>query len=237
MRAMSALVALCVLLPGAAAQADPVKLVAFELYPWMYAKDGTPAGSAVATVLEATADLPVARTIEFQPIPRILQSLAEDEAIVVALGRNAERESLGQWVAELFRDDYVFATTSDHPTVKNWEDAAKLRAIGSNSAGAPERLLKSRGLTNLESSNSVRLSAKKLEAGRIDAWFDAASGIRATWKAENFPADRLVIGPSMGEATLWVTASRKVAPELVEKLRANLAKLKTDGRYPQNLVN
>ncbi len=235
--ALAVLCAACVALPWGGARADAVKLVAFELYPWMYVKDGAPAGSAVTAVLEATRDLPVARTVEFQPVPRVLESLAEDSTIVVALGRNAEREALGHWVSELFEDHTVFATTPDRPPVGSWEEAARLRSIGSSGSGAPERMLKSHGLTNLEPSNSVRLSAKKLEAGRIDAWFEAESAIRATWKAENMPAGRLVVGPSMGDVKLWVVASRKLSPDLVEKLRANLAQMRADGRYARMFAN
>jgi len=221
----------CLLAPVLAARAEDIRLIYFFMPPYASEVDGKAVGPVVDLLKTLTQGLPVADQPMKMPLKRIEYALQSEKTIAVALGRTPRRETLGlTWVAELFRDDYYFVTLTSHRPVDSFEQARAVKRVACNLGAAPADVLRDHGVVNLESAYDLRSEAAKLRAGHADVWFDLKSFIEPTWRSLGYDPAELHWSPPVATQRMWIVASPKVEPAVIETIRQRYAALKEQGK-------
>ncbi len=150
-------------------------------------------------------------------------------SLVFGMTRTAKREPKYSWLVNLVEPDYVFVSTKK--PVNSYEEAKSLGDI-SVLAGTPrERKLKAEKFSNFKSVNKVELNAKKVEAGRSDAWFTLSHRAAYIWLKEGFAADKLIVGKSVKKTQTWIGGNKQLPEGVKARFEKSLASMKADGTY------
>jgi len=222
---------IALLAPLSMAGADPIRLIYFELPPLAEEQENRASGPAVDLLNVLTQGLPVSRETMKMPVKRVERTLETEPSIVVGLGRTRRREDMGLvWVAELYRGNYYFVTLRGRQPIRDPGDAGKVKRIACNLGSAPAEILNGLGITNVEYASDLRLQASKLHAGRVDSWFDRGLFIDATWHNLGYDSSDLVWSAPLQGPSLWIAASPKVPPGIIETMRQRFTALKDQGR-------
>ena len=212
--------------PGQCQTAPLPRIAYFDLPPFIVAQDGKPVGTGVSLIHHAVEGLPIAADWEFLPIKRLTTVMATEPLIVFGIGRTPEREQMGfVWVRKLWESHYVFATLAPHEPVDTLEQGKALRSVTCTVGSAPEALLRAAEFENMETVFAAWQNVAKLAAGRADAWFDVDVSILNHWRTNGQERSSLRLGKPIRIMESWVAASPTIDPEIVARLRDNLAKL------------
>lgn len=213
--------------------ADPVRLVGFDSLPMSAIVDGnklTGPGYEFVADLFKSAGVPF--VAEGQSPLRIAESLDAGNTVAVYFIRTPDRETRFTWIGGLIEDDgFAFITLSRNPKIDSFDQAKSLKSIGVISSDAVKNILIGQGITALDPSPSSVQNAKKLLAGRFDAWFSTINVARYWIKQEGAEANTITVGKTLVPAAGWITASKSLPAETVTKLQTALAAAKADGRY------
>ena len=213
-------------LSAPAAESDRLRIVYFDLPPFIVLHDGKPSGNGVPLINRAIKGIPVDPEWQFLPIKRLTYLMATDPIIVFGIGRTPEREAMGLiWIRKLWESHYVFASLAIRGPVDTLEQGKALAHVTCTVGSAPEALLRAEGFDNLETAMSAQQNVSKLAAGHADAWFDMDASIAAHWRLSGQDPSMLTLGRPIRAMETWVAASPKVAPAIVAQLRKNLAAL------------
>ena len=222
---------LFLLCPFAFAHAENVRLIYFELPPLAKEEQGKAGGPAVDLLRILTAGLPVSEEPVRMPVKRLEHTLETEQAIAVGLGRIERREAMGLvWIAELFRGNYYFVTLRGHPPIRDPEEARTVKRIACNLGSTPAEILKNLDVTNIDYAADLRQEAAKLHEGRVDGWFDRGLFIDVTWRSLGYDAGDLIWSAPVPGPSLWVVASPKVSPAIIQTMRARFDDLKAQGK-------
>ena len=213
--------------------ADPVRLVGFDSLPMSTITDGNKLGGAgyefVADLFK-TAGIPF--VAEGQSPLRIAESLDAGNTVAIYFIRNPERETRFAWVGGLIEDDgFAFITLANSPRIDSFEQAKSLKSIGVISSEAIRNILTAQGITTFDAAPSSVQNAKKLLAGRFEAWFSTITVARYWIKQEGVANNAITVGKTLVPAAGWITASKSLPAETLAKLQAAFAASKSDGRY------
>ena len=223
---------ICFFGTSASAQ-EPIKLVGFEALPFTTVGEGrklSGLGYDFVAGLFDTAKIPYQG--EGMPLARMLETLEQNNAVGVFLARNPAREEKFTWIAGLVEEEgFFFISRADRKPVTSYEEAKTLKAIGAVQSGAPAALLQAAGITSVDLGTSEGINAKKLMAGRIDAWYTGGSIARYVLKQEQIAGNTVVIGPRIVPAPYWIVGSKTLPKETVEKLQAAFAESKNNGKF------
>ncbi|KJV06776.1 hypothetical protein VZ95_20535, partial [Elstera litoralis] len=163
---------------------------------------------------------------------RIAESLDAGNTVAIYFIRNPERETRFAWIGGLIEDDgFAFITLASNPKVDSFEQAKSLKSIGAISSDAVRNILTSNGVTTFDLTPSAVSNAKKLLAGRFDAWFSTITVARYWIKQEGVEANTISVGKTLVPAAGWITASKSLPAETLSKLQTAFAASKSDGRY------
>lgn len=211
----------------------PVKLLGFEAPPVSTVSEGRKlSGFGYDFVVELFNSAKIPFEAEGLPIGRMMDALERDNAVTIFLSRNPTREDKFTWIAELIPEEgFFFISRAGSNAVTTYEEAKTLKSIGAAQSGVPAALMKAAGVTNIDLAASEELNAKKLLAGRIDAWFTGGTLARYLLKQNKAEGNAVVIGPRIVPAPAWITGSKTLPRETVEKLQAAFADSKTNGKY------
>lgn len=225
--------ALCFFITITARAQEPIKLVGFGALPYTIVGEGKKLSGVAFDFVSGLLDAAkIPYEAEGLPIGRVLESLDHGNSVSVFTARNPSREDKYTWIAELVGEEgFVFVTRADHKPVASYEDAKGLKLIGAIQNGTPVSMLQAAGLTNVDPGASEEINAKKLIAGRIDAWYTAAGFARYVLKQEQIAGNAVIIGPRIVPAPFWIAGSKTLPKETVEKIRAVFADSKTNGKY------
>lgn len=215
---------------GFAVCAEPTRVIYFNQPLLIENVDGKAVGPVADLARTLFAGLPDIEEPSYLSVKRVEKALVSEKAIGLALARSPRREASGLvWVLELYAEDFRFATLAGHPGIHELEDARSLQRIGANLSSAPADFLIDHGFTNLENA-PFKAQAEKLHAGRIDAWFDRPGIILDLWKSWGFPPDELRWSAAFPAPAVWLVASPKVDPALIEAIKERYARLKREGK-------
>ena len=211
------------------------QLLAAEIAPYVYLKDGLPAGPMAKVIQEMAHRSDHSGKIEFLPWARA-QKLVRDQKdsqirFILPLTRTPEREDHYIWVVEVMKDDLVFVTDkAKQPEIKNIDDAKNLR-VGVLLGSPGEAELKQRGFTNIDASVNEDVNARKLNSSRIDAWLVARTVAPFSWKREALPPKDLEYGVVVRSNHLYLGAAKSTPPDVVARWRKAFDEMKADGTY------
>jgi len=235
------LLLVCILLPSsstlAANKGVPVfQIVTEDLPPYSYNENGKVVGLCAEIVREMLARLDHPDTIKIYSWSRAYNlTLNNSEYAIFSAIRLETREKLFKWVGPLVTDRSVFIMRKGGSiSVKTYDDAKKVRAIGTYKDDFAEMHLKEKGFTNLESVVDDRLNLKKLIAGRIDLWFQSELASAHIARMEGM--DHLVqIGPSLREDPMYLAFNKDTPDAEIERWQKALDSIKADGTHARML--
>lgn len=163
---------------GRAADLNGLTILTEEYPPYNYTENGKPAGMAVdmlAAVLDRLGQPDVMAAVQVQPWARAYQTaLTTPNTLLFSTSRSAAREDKFAWAGPISSDVYGLIAPKD----KALEIAAATDlndlpiTIGTVREDIAEQLLLEAGVSvdKIEAAPTPEHNARKLAAGRIDAW-------------------------------------------------------------------
>lgn len=171
--------------------------------------------------------------IQVVPWARGYQEAQSDPNVALfSMARNAERNSLFQWVGPLLENSYLLYVKADSKiTIKTLEDAKKLKAIGVYRNDVRDQFLTKQGFTNLDRADDSVTNFKKLELGRIDAIAGSNVGMTDLAKAAGFNPEDLKPTVTFMKVQTWIAFSKATPAATVKAWAEALEAVKKDKTY------
>ncbi|WP_417661884.1 substrate-binding periplasmic protein [Pseudomonas sp.] len=193
-----------------------------------FAQEDNLDGIAVDIVREMfkRAGIQYSMTLRF-PWDRIYKlALEKPNYGVFVTARLPEREKLFKWVGPIGPDDWVLLGRGDSSiTVKNLEEAKQYK-IGAYKGDAIAQHLEEQGLSPATALRD-QLNATKLMAGQIDLWATGDPAGRYLAKQEGISGLKTIL--RFDTAELYLALNKEVPDEVVQKLQAELDKMRKEG--------
>lgn len=220
---------------GSAAAAEPT-LLAGEVAPFSYQRDGQITGLATDLVRAMAQRVGHSGKMELVPFGRALKvAETEPNTIIFIIGRNAAREPLYQWIANLVDEEFVIAASSQSKFDISSFEAAKDLRTGVMRASVGANIARDRGLLNIEDTTAEETNAKKLAMGRLDAWVASWNTMLHAQRLAGLDTKALRRGAVALKVGLYLAASRSLDKAQADKWRAALDAIKKDGTYARIL--
>jgi len=206
--------------------ATGTEIVAADYPPFMI-KDGKNPGFSLEIVKLAERRIGRDSPVTFLPFKRSLKTvLRRNDVLHAALYRTPERETKLTWVAWYRTFNDVFLTLG--PPVNSLEQARALGKIGVEAGNAMDLMLTRWGFTNLERADRAEINARKLAAGRIDAW--ALTDVLAQWIWKRVGSEKpLTIGRPFHSSECYVAAGPGFPEEEARLYRDAIHEMLEDG--------
>ena len=217
---------LAVALTGASIVHANGQIVAVNYPPLMIESVESP-GWALEIIGEAERRIGRDSPVQFLPFPRAIKTVQRRaQTMHPALYRNPTREHKFTWIAKVHVVNNVFLTVGS--PIDSLEAARKLGKIGVEVKTAMDDFLTSRGFTNLERAERAELNARKLAAGRIDAWFLTDTLALWAWKQAGMKR-RLVIGKPISSSDVYIVGGKNFPPDTLSEMRGAIQAMRSDG--------
>jgi polar amino acid transport system substrate-binding protein len=193
-----------------------------------YAKEENLNGIAVDIIREMfkRAGIQYNMTLRF-PWGRIYKLALENPGYgVFVTARLPDREELFKWVGPIGPDDWVLLGKADSTITLNSLEDAKQYNVGAYKGDAIAEYLLGKGLEPITALRDTE-NAKKLMAGRIDLWATGDPAGRYLAKQEGISGFKTIL--RFDSAELYLALNKEVPDEVVQKLQAELDKLRSEG--------
>jgi polar amino acid transport system substrate-binding protein len=193
-----------------------------------YAKEENLNGIAVDIIREMfkRAGIQYNMTLRF-PWGRIYKLALENPGYgVFVTARLPDREELFKWVGPIGPDDWVLLGKADSTITLNSLEDAKQYNVGAYKGDAIAEYLLGKGLEPITALRDTE-NAKKLLAGRIDLWATGDPAGRYLAKQEGISGFKTIL--RFDSAELYLALNKEVPDEVVQKLQAELDKLRSEG--------
>ncbi len=145
---------------------------------------------------------------------------------VFVTARLPEREELFKWVGPIGPDDWVLLGRSDSNISLNKLEDAKQYKVGAYKGDAIAEHLQQQGLTPITALRD-QLNATKLVSGQIDLWATGDPAGRYLAKQEGISGLKTIL--RFDTAELYLALNKEVPDEVVQKLQAELDKMRKEG--------
>jgi polar amino acid transport system substrate-binding protein len=195
--------------------------------------DGKLTGLAVEVVQEIQKRVGTKDPIQVVPWARGYQELlAKPSVVLFSTARTAERNSQFQWVGPLVEVSFCFYVKADSKvTLKTLEDAKQLGAIGVYRDDARDIFLTKAGFPNLERTIDNVANAKKLMAGRIDAFAAASLSVEDLMESAGYPFQDVRPALSFLKSQYFIAFSRETSEATVHAWGDALDAMKKDRTF------
>ena len=214
---------------------EELTILTENLPPLNYVENGVLVGPSVEIVKQIQKRVGSQEQIQVYPWARAYQmALNEKNVILFGMTYTKVRENKFKWVGPLAtKRDILVAKKGSGIKISSLEDAKKVKRIGTLRDDTRERLLKSRGFTNLEPVSDEQLNAKKLALGRIDIWTYKIPGLRTVCDLAGVDYTEFEEVYHLREIDLMIAFSKKTLDSLVQKWRDAFNEMLTDGTILQ----
>ena len=152
---------------------------------------------------------------------------------VFVTARLPERERLFKWVGPIGPDDWVLLARGDSTITLNSLAEAKQYKVGAYKGDAIAEHLVEQGLEPITALRD-QLNAQKLVAGQIDLWATGDPAGRYLAKQEGIEGLKTVL--RFDSAELYLALNPEVPDEVVQKLQAELDKMRQEG-FVDDILN
>ena len=180
----------------------------------------------VSKMIKASGD--VEKGMITGSVKRMIELAPDANIIFPMITRTPDREDKFTWIGKIAEDTNCFYAPKEKP-VNNIEDAKKLDHVGVNAGGATEKFLTENGFKNIDPVANNSLNFKKLEAGRIAAWYTSEMVSKYTTLKEKGDLAKYICGGSIKKSAYWVAASLKTDAGTVTMLKGKFADLEKAG--------
>ena len=219
-------------LAAAIADAASLQTFSYPLPPFTYEDGDRITGPLTRVVAELTKAAGLPAPAVSIPVARLLVEVEQGGGVGFPLARNSEREPHFQWIVELYRDSFGFATLASVGKIDSLAGARQLNRITVNRDSAPFNFLTAiGGFANLDIANSELQNAAKLFGGRSEAWFSVRSGFRPIARLHGFDPQQIMIGDPIDHVSAWLIGPRSLPEPTVAAIRSRFDQLKTSGDY------
>ncbi len=201
-----------------------------------FAQEDNIDGIAVDIVREMfkRAGIQYSMTLRF-PWDRIYKLALEKPGYgVFVTARLPEREALFKWVGPIGPDDWVLLGKADSSITLNSLEEAKQYKVGAYKGDAIAEHLVEKGLEPITALRDTE-NAKKLMAWQIDLWATGDPAGRYLAKQEGISGLKTIL--RFDSAELYVALNKDVPDEVVQKLQAELDKMRSEGFVDDILSN
>ncbi len=216
------------------ATATEVAVLASDLAPLSVPNNPERPGFNVELVKALFQRAEIPYTLAFLPWARAQYEVTQQpDAVIIGLARIASREAAYKWVVPLIDTHVVFFTTRKTGAIDTVEEARRLNSITVRAETPFAARLAENGFQQppVEPAQSEEINARKLQAGRADAWLTYDLRGLSTWKQQGFDAAELVRGKPISSETVYLAANLLFPEDTAERLRAALAAITKDGTY------
>jgi polar amino acid transport system substrate-binding protein len=145
---------------------------------------------------------------------------------VFVAARLPEREALFKWVGPIGPDDWVLLARGDSSIRLNSLEEAKQYRVGAYKGDAIAQHLEEQSLQPITALRD-QLNAKKLMEGKIDLWATGDPAGRYLAKQSGISGLQTVL--RFDSAQLYLALNKAVPDEVVQKLQAELDKMRDEG--------
>ncbi|WP_324732099.1 substrate-binding periplasmic protein [Pseudomonas paeninsulae] len=193
-----------------------------------FAREDNLDGIAVDIVREMfkRAEVSYSMTLRF-PWDRIYKLALDKPGYgVFVTARLPEREALFKWVGPIGPDDWVLLGRSDSSISLTSLEQAKQYKVGAYKGDAIAEHLLEKGLEPITALRDQQ-NAKKLMAGQIDLWATGDPAGRYLAKQEGVSGLKTIL--RFDSAELYLALNKAVPDEVVQKLQAELDKMRSEG--------
>lgn len=212
------------------AQAEAYRLISGDRPPYVNEK-GTEAGFCVDLINEMAKRAGVEIKLEFMPWSRAQDYVAETpNTMLPCVSRSKDREDSYAWLAPMNEVSTLFMTVNK-PV--NSFDEAKALTVSVRGDTQQEKHLKEAGLTKLDLQEDLEISAKMLDAGRVDAWYTHDLRAFNVWKSLGLDVSKLVAGSKIKTEKQFLAGHKDIPAEVSTKLSEAMDAMVKDGTYGQ----
>ncbi|MES2821866.1 MAG: ABC transporter substrate-binding protein [Pseudomonadota bacterium] len=193
-----------------------------------FAREEQLSGVAVDIVREMfkRAQVDYSMTLRF-PWDRIYKTALEKPGYgVFVTARLPEREALFHWVGPIGPDDWVLLGKADSPITLTSLEGAKAYRVGAYKGDAIAEHLQQQGLTPVAALRDQE-NIKKLQTGQIDLWATGDPAGRYLAKQEGVTGFKTIL--RFDSAELYLALNKEVPAQVVQKLQAELDKMRAEG--------
>jgi polar amino acid transport system substrate-binding protein len=225
---------------GLQASAAELRLVgaetSFYCQPSAAGSSAPPTGLACEIMAEMARRVGHSGKIQLYPLARALMVTSTSPDVLVApVARIAVREKQYQWQVPLLEEEFVVVARKDSAVDISSAEAVRQLALGVVRDGAGERLARERGFGRVSLVAHDDLNARKLQAGRVDAWLSSWNGILSAQRNVGLGAAQLRRGVVLSRTQIYMASAPGLDPALLAGWRAALEAMKRDGSYDQLL--
>jgi len=170
--------------------------------------------------------------IECQQILRFPWQRVYDQALkdagygLFSVARTAEREALFKWVGPIASEDWVLLARADSPIQLSSLEQARQYRLGGYKGDAPTNKLVESGL-DVRQSLYDKENPERLAKGQIDLW--VTSSVAGQYLARQQGYQNFRVALTFGRGDLYLALNRQTADVTVDKLRAALEQLRSEG--------
>ena len=214
------------------ANATEINLYSGVLPPFANGDDAATPGLAIEIVTELVNRAGFELKLTYLPWPRALKSAeAEPNSFVVPPVRTPSREAQYHWAVELLPSNQLFVTLG--ASVDSYEAAMKLDKVAVLRGSVMERILTSKGFTNLHPVASSVQAAKLVKGGRADAWYGIDVETHGVLTAAGFQKSDFTIGASVLASQHWIASNHSFDADVIAALAKAREEIIADGTFDE----
>jgi polar amino acid transport system substrate-binding protein len=233
----SRLLALILLLVGTvSARAESLVLLTENLPPFNMAVNGSnfARDDGISGISAETLRLVCQRAaVECQQILRFPWQRVYDQALkepgygLFSVARTGEREALFKWVGPIASEDWVLLARADSPIQLSSLEQARQYRLGGYKGDAPTGKVVESGL-EVQQSLYDKENPERLAKGQIDLWVTSSIAGQYLARQQGYKDFRVVL--TFGRGDLYLALNQQTADATVDKLRAALEQLRSEGQ-------
>jgi len=220
------------------AQAADLKILSAEIPPYSM-PEGEQRGfvaEVAQEIAERVGNDPELHYASWSRVYKTIQS--KSDRLLAPIARTPQREDKLSWVVPVFPDRMVVMTYGEDAEELTLEEAAKTGVVGVQQDSLMHELAQKRGIdsSNLDVSGDTVTPARKLAAGRIDAWLVLESMAMNSMKQEGIDPGPARIGEVIKEFTIYIGGSPDLSEDVKQEWRDAFEAMKDDGTYEKILA-
>jgi len=211
-----------------AERATQLEWVAGDLPPFAWRSPTGTQGYAHELVLQMAQQIGRSTQVTYYPWARAVQLTERSNRIgVFPLARTPDREQRFQWLVPLMQVRYVLITPANGRQLS----LAQLRTlrVGTLRGSPIARNLHAERFTTIVEGKDYKELLRMLVGGNLDAVYAGAPMLDAAMAEYGYPRQQFTAQQTLGEATLYIAASRDLAPEEGQAWQKAYQQLVDDG--------
>jgi len=222
-------------LPQALASHAGLRILTTHLPPYVIEHDAAAPGALHELVQAILARAEVDARIVFVPWKRAVhETTTLARTAVFPLTRTPDREQSFQWLAELYREEFVFLALRNGRF--DWHAPLGMTAmrIGILRGSGQIPVLRAMGFKRIVETSSIQESMRFLERGMVDALMGERAIFHSFVKGRG-NAGAFVASEPIRTTITWLGGSLDLAPDVAARLAKARAALVEDGSYARIL--